>query len=67
MDMVSCVPWLLFSWILVVALNYFSRGFKSGSRRLPPGPTPYPVSGKLLELATNRHKSLRKLAKIHGP
>ncbi|KAK9203614.1 hypothetical protein WN943_013870 [Citrus x changshan-huyou] len=67
MDMVSCVPWLLFSWILVVALNYFSRGFKSGSRRLPPGPTPYPVIGNLLELGDKPHKSLAKLAKIHGP
>lgn len=67
MDMVSCVLWLLFSWILVVALNFFPRGLRSGSRKLPPGPTPYPVIGNLLELGDKPHKSLAKLAEIHGP
>ncbi|ESR36951.1 cytochrome P450 family 76 subfamily C polypeptide 7 [Citrus sinensis] len=64
MDMLSCIIWLLFTCVFVMALSSFSRGRK---KPLPPGPTPYPVIGNLLELGEKPHKSLAELAKIYGP
>ncbi|KAM7507012.1 hypothetical protein LguiA_017465 [Lonicera macranthoides] len=37
------------------------------NRRLPPGPTPFPIIGNLLKLGDQPHKSLAELAKVHGP
>ncbi|KAH9777549.1 cytochrome p450 family 76 subfamily c polypeptide 5-related [Citrus sinensis] len=67
MDILSCMLWVLFTWVLVITLNSFLRGCKAGSRKLPPGPTPYPVIGNLLELGAKPHRSLAKLSKIYGP
>jgi len=40
---------------------------KANPRKLPPGPKPFPVIGNLLDLGDKPHKSLTKLAKVHGP
>ncbi|KAG8391719.1 hypothetical protein BUALT_Bualt01G0216400 [Buddleja alternifolia] len=37
------------------------------SIKLPPGPTPYPIVGNILELGNKPHQSLAKLSKIYGP
>ncbi|KAK2635223.1 hypothetical protein Ddye_030015 [Dipteronia dyeriana] len=60
----SCLLFLLFTCIWVTALQYLR---KSNSKKLPPGPTPLPIIGNLLELGANPHSSLANLAKKHGP
>ncbi|ESR36956.1 hypothetical protein CICLE_v10028276mg [Citrus x clementina] len=61
---ISCILWLVFTLVCAMALSSISRGRR---KQLPPGPRPYPVIGNLLELGGKPHKSLAKLAKIHGP
>lgn len=68
MDILSGILWLLLAWMLALALQ-FVRGSKSKatSGKLPPGPIRFPVLGNLLQLGEKPHKSLARLAKIHGP
>ncbi|XP_009777846.2 geraniol 8-hydroxylase-like [Nicotiana tabacum] len=51
----------LFCWF------FFKTYLHSKSRKLPPGPTGFPIIGSLLELGSKPHHSLANLAKIHGP
>ncbi|KAH9697051.1 hypothetical protein KPL71_023443 [Citrus sinensis] len=62
--LINCILWLVFTLVWVMALSFVSRG---RHKQLPPGPKPYPVIGNLLELGAKPHKSLTKLANVHGP
>ncbi|KAK8495826.1 hypothetical protein V6N11_009614 [Hibiscus sabdariffa] len=59
---------LLFTWLLVQAFNSFRNGRKSSEQsKLPPGPRRLPIFGNLFDLGDKPHRSLAKLAQIHGP
>ncbi|KAK8707014.1 hypothetical protein V6N13_058083 [Hibiscus sabdariffa] len=49
------------------AFNSFRNGRKSSKSKLPPGPRRLPILGNLLDLGDKSHRSLVKLAQIHGP
>ncbi|KAK8602268.1 hypothetical protein V6N12_052082 [Hibiscus sabdariffa] len=63
----SSVLFLLFTTFLFQALNSFRNGRKSSESKLPPGPRRLPILGNLLDLGDKPHRSLAKLAQIHGP
>ncbi|RVW74391.1 Geraniol 8-hydroxylase [Vitis vinifera] len=52
--------------ILCFFLLQFLRP-SSHATKLPPGPTGLPILGSLLEIGKLPHRSLARLAKIHGP
>ncbi|KAK8495828.1 hypothetical protein V6N11_009612 [Hibiscus sabdariffa] len=59
---------LLFTWLLLQAFNSFRIGRKSSEQgKLPPGPRRLPIFGNLFDLGDKSHRSLAKLAQIHGP
>ncbi|KAG5536743.1 hypothetical protein RHGRI_024241 [Rhododendron griersonianum] len=68
MDFSSSIACLVLTLILILLLysSIFQRT-KTSHAKLPPGPNPIPVLGNLLNLDNKPHKSLAKLAKIHGP
>ncbi|XP_058179328.1 geraniol 8-hydroxylase-like [Rhododendron vialii] len=68
MDFSSSIACLVLTSILIVLLysSIFQRT-KTSHAKLPPGPSPIPVLGNLLSLDNKPHKSLARLAKIHGP
>ncbi|KAG6688793.1 hypothetical protein I3842_11G142800 [Carya illinoinensis] len=43
------------------------RSWLFNKRKLPPGPTGFPIIGNLLAIGDTPHESLAKLAKKHGP
>lgn len=67
MNFSSAFLYLILTWTLIQALLYFISRAKNSSKKLPPGPKPVPIIGNLLQLGDKPHKSLAKLAQIHGP
>ncbi|PKU62311.1 geraniol 8-hydroxylase-like [Dendrobium catenatum] len=59
--------YLLWSAFFIALTILFLRRRSSKDLPLPPGPRPLPVLGNLLELGQNPHRSLARLARIHGP
>ncbi|KAJ4827264.1 hypothetical protein Tsubulata_028109 [Turnera subulata] len=68
MDLVLAIPLsIVLGLVLFQALHFLTRRKQTNKAKLPPGPACLPVVGNLLDLGDKPHKSLAKLAKIHGP
>ncbi|XP_058179329.1 geraniol 8-hydroxylase-like [Rhododendron vialii] len=68
MDFSSSIVCLVLTLILILLLySSIFRRTKTSHAKLPPGPNTIPVLGNLLNLDNKPHKSLARLAKIHGP
>ncbi|XP_028762782.1 geraniol 8-hydroxylase isoform X1 [Neltuma alba] len=68
MDFLSYMLLLIFVICIFVQFLRLPNGRSNRrNRKLPPGPTPFPIIGNLLELGHKPHKSLAKLANIYGP
>ncbi|KAK7308879.1 hypothetical protein RJT34_05189 [Clitoria ternatea] len=66
MDTLSYALIFLLTCVVSVTHVLHSRKNKT-NHKLPPGPSPIPIFGNLLEMGKKPHQSLAKLAKIHGP
>ncbi|KAJ4824624.1 hypothetical protein Tsubulata_029172 [Turnera subulata] len=64
MDFVLAIP---LSVVLGLVLFQALRFLTTRNAKLPPGPARLPVIGNLLDLGHKPHKSMARLAKIHGP
>ncbi|KAF5443642.1 hypothetical protein F2P56_036180, partial [Juglans regia] len=65
MDFYSTLLCLCCTWVIFQAFR--KTRSTAISKKLPPGPKPFPIIGNLLDLGDKPHKSLAKLAQIHGP
>ncbi|KAK7261772.1 hypothetical protein RIF29_28091 [Crotalaria pallida] len=67
MELESCMMMIfLFTCIVVLAIHALLER-TNNNKKFPPGPSPLPIIGNLLEMGQKPHKSLANLAKIHGP
>uniref|UniRef100_A0A0D9Z4N9 Cytochrome P450 n=1 Tax=Oryza glumipatula TaxID=40148 RepID=A0A0D9Z4N9_9ORYZ len=53
--------------ILLLSSLYLLRLFVDARRNLPPGPRPQPLIGNILDLGSQPHRSLARLAGRYGP
>ncbi|MCD7464890.1 hypothetical protein HAX54_000160 [Datura stramonium] len=51
----------------ILALSFVYTLAKSSTKKLPPGPLPWPIIGNIHLLGAKPHVSLANLAKIYGP
>ncbi|KAE8735377.1 Geraniol 8-hydroxylase [Hibiscus syriacus] len=58
---------LLVTMFVFQALSTFRNGSKQSETKLPPGPRRLPIFGNLFDLGDKPHRSLAKLAQVHGP
>ncbi|KAK4486237.1 hypothetical protein RD792_008907 [Penstemon davidsonii] len=66
MDVMVAVMVVLF--LFVLAWFYVFRSNNSSSKRLPPGPYPFPIIGNLLQMGGKYpHVTLAKFSKTYGP
>ncbi|KAK8518445.1 hypothetical protein V6N12_017592 [Hibiscus sabdariffa] len=68
MDFLTCsLLCLLLTCLLLQAFNSIRNASKPSESKLPPGPRRLPIFGNLFDLGDKPHRSLAKLARIHGP
>ncbi|KAJ1423812.1 Cytochrome P450 [Sesbania bispinosa] len=67
MEFLSCTLLLLLTCATIHLLRSFLATTRKPIYKLPPGPSPCPFIGNLLDLGEKPHKSSAKLAKTHGP
>ena len=67
MDFFSCTLALVLTCAFIHVFWLILKRTTKPNYKLPPGPSPLPIIGSLLELGQKPHKSLAKLAKIYGP
>ncbi|KAL8479799.1 hypothetical protein ACS0TY_026657 [Phlomoides rotata] len=53
--------------LVVLVWASFNVVVRSGRRKLPPGPYPFPIIGNIFQLGSNPHRSLANLSKTYGP
>lgn len=61
------LAWLTVSLLAVYTLDLIAHGRRHRRNNLPPGPRPLPLIGSIHLLGDQPHRSLARLAKLHGP
>ncbi|MBA0737207.1 hypothetical protein Gogos_010680, partial [Gossypium gossypioides] len=66
MDFLNWLMYFVFYLILFQAFHLITRRKLGRFHKLPPGPPTIPIFGNLFQVGDKPHRSLAKLAKIHG-